>query len=129
MTPSCLFDLIQEMRQKKAMFAHFVGFVDFNFPFTRTVFKTELIRSYGAFLDALDAAIDDYNEAENQTPKLIFELGEEAQKTVVWKGQLAPKEKGDYDRAMAQEKGNPCPFCDLAQQEGNTECRFCGKQF
>lgn len=99
MNPDCLFDLIQKMRVKKKEFGEFARFVNFNFEHTRTVFKTELIRSYAAFVDALDAAIDDYNEAENATPKLLYTGEPEKDETVIWKGKLAPRARGEYEDA------------------------------
>jgi hypothetical protein len=99
MKPETLLELIQEMRSKKAMFAQFARFVNFNFEHSKTVFKTELIRSYAAFIDALDAAIDDYNEAENATPKLLYTGEFTKEETVIANGKLAPKERGEYGPA------------------------------
>lgn len=128
MNPESLYDLIQEMRKKKLIFSQFARFVNFNFEHTRTVFKTELIRSYGAFLDALDAAIDDYNEAENQTDFLLYNTDTVNGETVVFKGKLAPKEKGEYEPA-------PLPTCEhewhyIGKVNGKPDwvCQKCGSR-
>jgi len=101
-----LYELIQEMRRKKAMFAEFAKFVNFNFPFTRTAFKTELIRSYAAFLDALDAAIDDYNEGENQTPQLLYDADGVEKDEVYSQGKMHPRHLGGYEAAKLPEDEN-----------------------
>jgi len=106
MTPDNLYELIQEMRRKKGIFAEFARFVNFNFPFTKTVFKTELIRSYAAFLDALDAAIDDYNEGENQTPKLLYGDQADEKEEIYSQGKMRPKDKGGYENAKTPEEEN-----------------------
>lgn len=91
MSHDALYELIQKMREKQRIFAEFAKFVDFHLDTTRTVFKDSLIEAYAHFLDALDAAIDDFNGAENSNPKLLYCREEKGPPTVIHNGQLAPR--------------------------------------
>ena len=129
MTPDNLYELIQEMRRKKAIFGLFAGFVNFNFEHTRTEFKDALIRAYGSFLDALDAAVDDYNAKEDVDGGLILFENPPVAETVIAYGQLAEKEKGPCDPSRLEGCVNGKLHCLKELKEGALYCTVCKKRF
>lgn len=129
MNPATVLELINEMREKKRLFAHFANFVCFNFEHTRTEFKDALIRSYGHFLDALDAALDDYNEKENATPFLLLEDSEEEPETVIANGMLAERTRGPFEPRPILGCKYGRPHCLKELKGGALYCTVCHARF
>jgi len=129
MTPANVYDLIAEMREKKRLFSHFANFVNFNFEHTRTEFKDALIRSYAHFLDALDAALGDYNEKENQTPLLLLPDEVKEPETVVANGKLAPRSRGAFEPPEILGCKNGRAHCLKELKGGALYCTVCHARF
>ena len=66
-------DLIAEMRKTKAIFGKFARGSALIGGSMGEEFRREIIRSYSSFVDAIDVAIDQYNEAEPDKMRLFDE--------------------------------------------------------
>lgn len=66
-------ELIDEMRKVKELFGRFARCEHFLTGLDGEVFQRELIRSYYAFVHAIDIVIDHYNETEPNKMQLFDE--------------------------------------------------------